>query len=219
MTTFASLKGAVRQERGKGPNRRLRAKGILPGVIYGQADNVSFTTNPIELNRILDKSGINTLIDLSIEGDSVPKRTVLLKEAQMHPYRDEWIHADFFEINLKEKIKVNVPIRLLGHSPGEKQGGIVEQYLHDLEIECYPGDIPDSIDIDMTQVAMDQVVHVSDLSVPETAEVLDDPQNAVVSVHEVKVVEEKPEGEEGEEAVAAEGAEKAEADEDKKEEG
>ena len=217
MTTFASLKGAVRQERGKGPNRRLRAKGILPGVVYNQTENVSMTTNPIELNRILDKSGINTLIDLTLEGDSVPKRTVLLKEAQMHPYRDEWIHADFFEINLKEKLKVNVPIRLLGHSPGEKQGGIVEHYLHDLEIECYPGDIPDAIEVNMAQVELDQVVHVSDLSVPVTAEVLNDPQNPVVSVHQVKVVEDKPEGEEGEEAAAAAG--EAKAGEDKKEEG
>ncbi len=211
MTTFASLKGSIRQERGKGPNRRLRSKGNLPGVVYGQQDNISFITNPIELNRIIDKSGINTLIDLALEGDSVPKRTVLLKEAQMHPYRDEWIHADFFEINLKEKIKVNVPIRLVGHSPGEKRGGMVEHHLHDLEIECFPGEIPDTIDIDMALVEMDQVVHVSDLKVPEGAEIQNDLQNPVVSVHEVKVVEEKPEGEEGEEAAEApEGEAKAE---------
>ncbi len=203
MTTIANLTGRIRQERGKGPNRRIRQKGELPGVIYGQKDNVSFITSPIELNRILDKSGINSLIDLAIEGDSVPKRTVLLKEAQMHPYRDQWLHADFFEINLEEKLKVNVPIRLVGHSPAEKLGALVEHYVHEIEIKCLPGEIPEFVEVDMTAVQMDQVIHISDVPVPDTAEVLDDPQTAVVSVHEVIVKEEKPadeeipEGEEG----------------------
>ncbi len=177
-------------------------------MLYGQKDNVSFTVNPIELTRLLDKFGINTLIDLSVEGDSVPKRTVVLKEAQMHPYRDQWIHADFFEINLQEKLKVKAPIRLIGHSPAEKLGGLVEHFVHELEIKCLPSEIPDTIDVDMEAVEMDQVVHVSDLKVPDSVEILDDPGTAVVSVHEVKVKEEKTEEGEGEggEEVAAEAA-------------
>lgn len=206
MTTIANLTGQIRQERGKGPNRRIRRKGGLPGVIYGQKDNVSFITNPIELNRILDKSGINSLIDLAIEGDSVPKRTVLLKEAQMHPYRDQWLHADFFEINLEEKLKVNVPIRLVGHSPAEKLGALVEHYVHEIEIKCLPGEIPEFVEVDMTKVQMDQVVHISDVPVPDTAEVLDDPKTAVVSVHQVVVKEEKPAGEDVAEGGAGEAA-------------
>ncbi len=197
MTQFASLSGTLREERGKGPNRRLRQKGKLPGVIYGAKDNISFTTSPLELSRILDKSGINALINLSLEGDSVPKRTVLLKEAQMHPYKDLWLHADFFEINLEEKLKVRAPIRLVGHSPAEKLGALVEHFVHELEIKCLPGDIPETIDVDMTKVEMDQVVHISDLPVPATAEVMGDPKTAVVSVHQVKVKEEKPAEEEG----------------------
>ncbi len=209
MTTIANLNGRIREERGKGPNRRLRVKGGLPGVIYGGKDNISFITNPLDLTRILDKSGINALIDLSIEGDSVPKRTVLLKEAQMHPYKDVWIHADFYEINLQEKIKVKVPIRLVGHSLAEKQGALVEHFVHDLEIQCLPGDIPESIDVDMTGIELDQVVHISDLKTPENAEVFGDPKTAVVSVHLVKVKEEKAEEEEGTEEEGTATAEEA----------
>lgn len=209
MTQFASLTGRLRQERGKGPNRRLRQKGELPAVIYGAQDNVTFTTNPLDLTRILDKVGINALINLSLEGDSVAKRTVLLKEAQMHPYKDVWLHADFFEINLEEKLKVGVPIRLVGHSPAEKLGALVEHFVHELEIKCLPGDIPETIDVDMTKIELDQVVHVSDLIVPANAEVMDDPKTAVVSVHQVKVKEEKPAGEEGAEEEGATPAEEA----------
>ena len=222
MTTFSKLTGKLRTGRGKGPNRRLRSQGELPAVLYGQETNLTFTINPIELNRILDKAGVNTLIDLSIEGDSIPQRKVLLKDAQMHSFKDKWLHADFFEVNLQEKLKVNVPIRLLGHSPAEKLGGIVEFHLHELEIKCLPGEIPESIEINMAEVQMDQVIHVSDLKIPETAEVLEDPDTAVVAVHEVKVKEEKPEGElaEGEEGAAGEGkAAGAEGKTDKKEEG
>ncbi len=209
MTTFANLTGRIREERGKGPNRRIRQKGELPGVIYGAKDNVSFITSPIELNRILEKAGINTLIDLSIEGDSVPKRTVLLKEAQMHPYKDMWLHADFFEINLEEKLKVRVPIRLVGNSPAEKLGALVEHFVHELEIKCLPGDIPETVDVDMTTVELDQVVHISDLPIPEKAEVMGDPKTAVVSVHQVKVKEEKTAEEEGAEEEGEAPAEEA----------
>ncbi len=205
MSTASQLTGKLRTELGKGPNRRLRGQGLLPAVLYGQDTHLNLCVNPVELNRILDKAGVNTLIDLSIEGDSVPARKVLLKEAQMHPYKDQWLHADFFEVNLKEKIKVRVPIEFKGHSPAEKLGGIVEVHLHELEIKCLPGEIPDHIPVAMEQVQMDQVVHVSDLPVPETAEVLEDPETAVVAIHELKVKEEVKEEEvaEGEEAAAA----------------
>jgi large subunit ribosomal protein L25 len=179
--------------------------------LYGQKENVSFTVNPIELNRIIEKTGQNTLIDLIINGDSVPKRTALLKDMDMHPYRDQWLHADFYEINPNEQLKVQIPIRLVGHSPAEKLGALVEHHHHELEVKCLPGNIPESIEVQMAEVQMDQVVHVSDLKIPEGLEVLDEPETAVVAVHIVKVKEEKAEGEgEGEEAAEGEGEKKAE---------
>ena len=191
-----ALSGKIREGRGKGPNRRLRSEGLLPAVVYGGEANVSLTLNPKELKKLIEQVGINSLIELSIEGDSQKNRVVVIKDHQQHPIRDGWEHADFLEVDMKQEIKVDVPIILDGRSPGEKLGGMVEHALHTLALKCLPGNIPESITIDMTQVEMDQVVHVSDLVVPDNVEVLDNSGDAVVSVHEVKVKEEKVEGEE-----------------------
>ena len=214
-----ALKGKIREERGKGPNRRLRVEGLLPAVVYGGKANVSLTVNPRELKKLIEQAGINSLIELAIEGDSEKKRIVVIKDHQQHPIRDGWEHADFFEVDMKQEIKVDVPIILEGSSPGEKLGGMVEHNLNTLAVKCLPGEIPEAIKVDMTQVELDQVVHVSDLVVPENIEVLDNPSDSVVSVHEVKVVEEKPEeeelvegaeeGVEGEEGAEAKAGEKA----------
>lgn len=213
-----ALAGKIREGRGKGFNRRLRAEGSLPAVVYGKNSNVSVTIQPKALKKILEEGGVNVLIDLAVEGDSEKKRTVVLKEHQEHPVKEGWFHVDFLEIDMRQVIKVQVPIVLVGHSPGEKQGGIVEHNLHALSIKCLPGEIPENIAVMMADVLLDQVVHVSDLKVPENLEVLDPPSGAVVSVHEVKVKEEKAE-EEGEEVAeaaeeAAGDAPKAEAKED-----
>lgn len=209
-----ALKGKIREGRGKGANRRLRGEGLLPAVVYGGKSNVSFTVNPKELKKLIEQEGINSLIELAIEGDSEKNRVVVIKEHQQHPIRDGWEHADFLEVDMKQKIKVDVPIVLEGHSPGEKLGGMVELNLHTISVKCLPGEIPESIKIDMTKVELDQVVHVSDLAVPAGAEVLDNMSESVVSVHEVKVKEEAPAEEElvegAEEGVEAPDAEKAE---------
>ena len=209
-----ALNGKIREGRGKGANRRLRGEGLLPAVVYGGKANVSFTVNPKELKKLIEQAGINSLIELVIEGDSEKKRVVVLKDHQQHPIRDNWDHADFLEVDMQQAIKVDVPIILDGHSPGEKMGGLVEHNLHTLAVKCLPGQIPESIKVDMTQVEMDQVVHVSDLTVPDNLEVLDHPSESVVSVHEVKIKEEAPAEEElvesavdGEEAPAGEKAE------------
>jgi large subunit ribosomal protein L25 len=208
-----ALKGTIREGRGKGANRKLRATGMLPAVVYGGKSNVSFTVNPKELKKLIEQAGINSLIELAIEGDSESKRVVVIKDHQQHPIRPGWEHADFLEVDMKQAIKVDVPIILEGNSPGEKLGGMVEHNLHTLSVKCLPGEIPESIKVDMTQVQLDQVVHISDLAVGENIEILDHLSEAVVSVHEVKVKEEKVAGEvvegeeEGAEAPAADKAE------------
>ena len=219
-----ALKAKIREGRGKGANRRLRGEGLLPAVVYGGKANISLTVNPKELQKLIEQAGINSLIELVIEGDSEKKRVVVLKDHQQHPIRDGWDHADFLEVDMQQKIKVDVPIILEGHSPGEKLGGLVEHNLHTLAVKCLPGEIPEAIKVDMTQVQLDQVVHVSDLTVPDNLEVQNNPSESVVSVHEVKVKEEVPEEEavvegveEDAEAPAAEQAkDQAEPVEDKK---
>ena len=200
-----ALKGKIREGRGKGANRKLRSAGLLPAVVYGAGSNVSLTVNPKELRKLVEKEGLNSLIELAIEGDTEKKRVVVIKDHQQHPVREGWEHADFLEVDMKQEIKVDVPIILEGDSPGEKLGGMVEHNLHTLSVKCLPGEIPESFVVDMTQVQLDQVVHVSDLTIPENIEVLDNLSESVVSVHEVKVKEEAS-AEEGVEG-AEEGAE------------
>ena len=191
-----ALKGKIREGRGKGANRKLRSAGLLPAVVYGASSNVSLSVNPKELKKLVEKEGLNSLIELAIEGDTEKKRVVVIKDHQQHPVRDGWEHADFLEVDMKQEIKVDVPIILQGDSPGEKLGGMVEHNLHTLNVKCLPGEIPESFIVDMTQVQLDQVVHVSDLTIPDNVEVLDNLSESVVSVHEVKVKEEAPAEEE-----------------------
>ena len=208
-----ALKGKIREGRGKGANRKLRNQGLLPAVVYGGKSTVSLSVNPKELKKLIEKEGINSLIELSIEGDSESKRVVVVKDHQQHPIRDGWEHADFLEVNMKQEIKVDVPIILEGHSPGEKLGGMVEHSLHTVSVKCLPGEIPESFKVDMTKVELDQVVHISDLEIPDNVEILDHLSEAVVSVHEVKVkveATEAEEGVEGEEGAEAPGDAKAE---------
>ncbi len=200
-----ALNGKIREGRGKGANRKLRATGMLPAVVYGGKNSVSLMVDPKELRKLVKEEGLNSLIELIIEGDSEPKRVVVIKDHQQHPLRSGWEHADFLEVDMKQAIRVDVPIVLEGHSPGEKLGGMVEHNLHTLSVKCLPGEIPESFKVDMTQVQLDQVVHISDLVVGENIEILDHLSEAVVSVHEVKVKAEATpvEAVEGEEEGAA----------------
>lgn len=202
------LNGTIRSQRGTAANRILRGEGSVPAVVYGQHDPVAVTINHKELRKLVEAYGTNTLMTLSVEGDSVPKRTVIIKEQQTHPIKEGWVHVDFYEVDMKEEIKTVVPILLEGKSPAEKLGGIVQQSLDELHIRCLPGNIPHDIKVDMTKVEMDQVVHVSDLTLPADIEVIDDPDEAVVSIHEVKEEAEKTEEEEAAEAGEAEEGEK-----------
>ncbi len=139
-----ALNGKIREGRGKGANRKLRGEGLLPAVVYGGKANVSFTVNPKELKKLIEEAGINSLIELMIEGDSAKKRVVVLKDHQQHPIRDGWEHADFLEVDMQQAIKVDVPIVLDGHSPGEKPLTIALL----LTVRSVPCENPDALRVD-----------------------------------------------------------------------
>lgn len=203
------LNGSVRQKGRKSSVKQDRRDDFLPGILYGLKDNVLLKVRPKELKKLIAEEGINALIDLKLEGDSKDRRKVLIKEHQTHPLKEGWVHVDFIELDMEKKIKSEVPVRLEGHSPAEKLGALVNHLVHTLDIECLPGEIPREIVINMAEVEMDQVVHVSDLKVSENIHILNRPGDAVVTVHIEKVKQEKAEGEEGAaEGEAAEAAKK-----------
>ena len=207
------LTGKIREANGKSAARKLRTDECIPAVVYGLNDNVSLSINPKELSKLIDDKGRNVLIELKVDGDSAENRNVVLKELQTHPLKPGWVHIDFLEIDISKKIKVKVPIFLIGVSPGEKQGGIVNHIIRALEIESLPNDIPEKFEVDIGGVELNQMIRVSDLNLGESVQIVNDPNDIVLNVHLEKVKEEEPEGEEGEEGEeGAEGAEGAEED-------
>jgi len=174
----------ARDSRGKGAARRMRMRGFAPGVVYGggrEATAISFDTGALE--RLLETShgGVNTLIDL--EGDSAAAgRTVIAKELQREPVRGEIVHVDFYEIDLKAKIEVSVPIHLLGTAAGVVLGGVLDQQLREVSLLCMPDAIPDGIEMDVSAMELGDSLHVVDLTVPDGVEFHTDESLTIATV-------------------------------------
>ena len=196
-----------RTETGTGPNRRLRVRGLIPGVVYGQGTAaVSVSVSPKEIAEILQSaSGENTLFDIEIEGK---RRKVILKETQREPLKGELLHADFFEVALDKRIEVKVHIELEGTPVGVKnQGGLLEFVTRELELECLPTEIPDKISLDVSELELGRHLRVSDVTLPDNVTLLTETDVVIAHVvtprAEVAAAEEEAEAE----AAAAEGAE------------
>ena len=183
------LSGKIREKTGKVATKEVRRNGEIPAVLYGLKDNLSFSVCPDNLKDILTAKGQNALIDLNLEGNK--KRKVILKEFQSHPLKERWVHVDFLEVDVTKVVKVSVDVNLVGKSAGEKMGGLVNQVLKSIHVECLPVDIPQSVDLDVTAVELGQVLHVSDLSLPDKVKILHQPNEVILSVHLEKVKEEE----------------------------
>ena len=183
------LSGKIREKTGKVATKEVRRNGEIPAVLYGLKDNLSFSVCPDNLKDILTAKGQNALIDLNLEGNK--KRKVILKEFQSHPLKERWVHVDFLEVDVTKTVKVSVNVHLIGKSAGEKMGGLVNQVLKSIHVECLPADIPQSVDLDVTAVELGQVLHVSDLSLPDKVKILHQPNEVILSVHLEKVKEEE----------------------------
>ena len=216
------LTGKIREANGKSAARKLRTDECIPAIVYGINNNISLSVNPKEVKKLIDAKGRNVLIELQVEGDSADNRNVVLKEFQTHPLKPSWLHIDFLEIDVSKKIKVKVPIELIGVSPGEKQGGHVNHIIRALEIESLPQDIPEKVEVQMGEVELNEMVRVSELKLDGSLTIVNNPNDVVVNVHLEKVKEETVEVEEGEagaETAAGETSEETKEDPGKKEDG
>lgn len=181
----AVLKGQVRMQIGKGAAKKLRRQRLIPAVVYGGPSGpTAVAVNPLEMMKLLGTgAGENVLITLALDGNGESSRTVLLKELQRDPVRGGPLHADFLEVSMKRKIKVQVPVRLSGEAVGVKiKGGLLEQHLREVTVECLPGAIPSRIQVDISQLDLGHAIHVRELTVAGDLRVLDDPARPVVSV-------------------------------------
>ena len=216
------LTGKIREANGKSAARKLRTDECIPAIVYGINNNISLSVNPKEVKKLIDAKGRNVLIELKVEGDSAENRNVVLKEFQTHPLKPSWLHIDFLEIDVSKKIKVKVPIELIGVSPGEKQGGHVNHIIRALEIESLPQDIPEKVEVQMGEIELNEMIRVSELKLDGSLTIVNNPNDVVVNVHLEKVKEETVEVEEGEagaETAAGETSEETKEDPGKKEDG
>jgi large subunit ribosomal protein L25 len=206
-----AIEAEVRDGRGKGVARKLRATGRIPGICYRRAaDSLAVSLDPRALDVVLStgSAGINTLIDLTVAGGGdFDGRQVLLKELQRDPVTGRLVHADLFAVDLKQRIHVSIPVHLSGSAVGVTMGGILDHALRDLEVQCLPDAIPEEFTVEVSELEVGQSIHVRDLTIPEGVELLSDLSLPVVSVVAPAVEEEVPEEEpeEGAEEPTAEG--------------
>ncbi|MFN2444052.1 MAG: 50S ribosomal protein L25 [Vicinamibacterales bacterium] len=193
----ATLQAVKRETRGKNEARRLRAAGRIPGVVYGaqkagdEVAAIAVAVDPRPLMRILhSESGANTLIALNVEGEGTAR--VLVKEFLLDPVTHDMLHADFYRVNMDRKIAVTVPIVLKGEPKGVKlQGGVLDFVHREIEMEVLPAEIPDFIEIDVSEMNLGDAVHLRDVMANAAWTPLSDADMMLVHVITPKVVEEE----------------------------
>jgi large subunit ribosomal protein L25 len=167
-----TLAAAPRHETGKGPSRRLRAKGQIPAVFYGKkSEPIKIAVDLHDFTKSLERAGSNPLFDLRIGDDTRPNRTALLKERQVNPFKGVLVHLDFLEVFMDEAIEVTVPLEFTGKPSGLDQGGAFQITVRDLKISCLPDSIPEVIEVDVSGLTIGHSVHVRDVSLPPGVQV------------------------------------------------
>lgn len=176
--------------------KALRRAGWLPAVLYGPG----YASRALQIeerafSQVLHAGGTTQLINLTIEGESASE-TVLIREIQKHPVTARVIHVDLYRVSAERPITVSVPIVLEGEAPASKLGGVVNQVLDEIEVECLPKDLPEAIVVDLSRLTdLDSVIRVSDLVIPQGVRVLEEAEAVVASITVPSMVEEEAEAE------------------------
>jgi large subunit ribosomal protein L25 len=178
----ATIIAAPRSESGKGAARVLRREGRVPAIMYGHGDATrSISVDAHELEKLLASINIeNTLIDVQVEGGETTR--ALIREVQWHPYKRFALHLDFYQVHAGESLKLDVPIRVVGTPAGVRdQGGVLQQTLHELHIECLPRHIPDTVELDVSHLSIGDSISVRDVEIANVT-ITNDPDLAICSV-------------------------------------
>jgi large subunit ribosomal protein L25 len=201
-----TLQGAARthEKNRKGENYRLRRAGMIPAIIYGIKKPVEISVDEKEFNRKFKVISENIIITITVGKDSYD---VLVKDYQEDLMENKIKHLDFYAIDPERLLRTHVPVHLTGNPKGVKEGGILEHVLHEMEVECLPKDLPDSITLDTSELGIHNSIHVRDIQTITGVKFLNSPDYVVCHVvAKAAEIEEAP----AEEAVAVETAEGAE---------
>lgn len=180
-----TLKAESRDPHGSRAVQRMRRKGRIPGIIYGHKQ----TPQPILLDRHELERELEQGAHLFTVAVGSKNETCLVKDVQYDHLGIEALHIDFARVDLNERVKVKVPIELRGHAKGQSEGGVVSQQIMDLEVECLVTAIPESIRVPIADLALNQMIHVREIALPQGVTALADPEGIVVICREALVVE------------------------------
>jgi large subunit ribosomal protein L25 len=210
-----TLTGGNRVDFKKNAARRLRRTGRIPAIIYGHQQPAAVYVDENEFNKKFHTVSENTLIKITTEDSTYE---VLVRDYQEDALSGRILHIDFYEIEQGKLLTTNIPIHLEGNAPGVKEGGILDHRLHEVEVQCLPKDIPEYFTVDISGLVTGEVIHVSDLEVPEDVKILNNEDQAIVAITHAKIelVEEEEEAEE--EMLEGEEAEGEEAETEEQEE-
>src|SRR5687767_6407911 len=185
------IDGGLREGTGKGANRKLRRNGRVPAVLYGhKSKSMALDVDPKDIFKILHSdSGENTIFGLNVPGRE--RLNCLIKEYQLEPISHSLLHADFYEVAMDETLEVKVPLETEGEAYGVKtEGGLMDIVHRELHVECLPGDIPESIVVNVTNLKIGDLIRVRDLVVSDKIKILDDPETVVVAIEHPRAEEE-----------------------------
>lgn len=203
------LNADVRTATGNGPARVLRSAGRIPAVLYGPGiDPVTLSVDTKELEHIFRTTASGqTVLNLVIHDDETYSKSVMIKELQTHPTSEALLHADFYEIDLNKQVTVNVQVEIVGKSIGVENGGLLQVVRRELEVTCLPSQIPDTIEVDISELDVGDSLHVKAIPLPEGVEIVSESDFTVMTVVSPAMEIEEPEEEdlegevvEGEEA-------------------
>jgi large subunit ribosomal protein L25 len=175
------LKAQIRDDRGKGAARKLRAQGLVPGVLYGQGfESQAITLSSRDLIHYFHAmQGAAAVVDIEIDGT---RHMAIPREIQKDHLRGRYIHIDFLAVRRDQKVKMTVEIHEIGEAPGIKTGGVIEHHLREVDIECLPGDVPEQLVADVSGLELGDMLRVGDIPAPEGVTVMTDPETPVISV-------------------------------------
>ena len=188
MANEVTLKVQPRQTTGSSANKKLKHAGAIPAVLYGHGNPENLQLSAHELGMLLDNAiGEHFLVALNVEGEKA-SRQAIVQDVQHHPVTGEVLHVDFMRVMMNEEITSTVPVESVGESIGVKtQGGILEQSMHELEIECLPKNLPDRIKVDVSELEVGDAITVGNLKLPAGVKAVDDPELPVFVVAEPNV--------------------------------
>lgn len=183
-TEMDTLTVTGRTETGKGPNRQLRATGLVPAIIYGTGHEPQMVSlNYRELEKAMSRANAETnLFHLAGEaaGNNV---TVVIRELQRDPLTRRYLHVDLLHVRMDQEAEFEVPIHPVGTPVGVREGGLLETHLRMIVVRCLPGNLPESIDVDISALPINESMHVSDIKVPENVTIVTEPGETLFAVH------------------------------------